>query len=502
MSDSSTGNYGDELVTNGEFTISSLGWNLSGGAQYSDGLILFPSDGSSFKTISQPIEIVPNRQYVVKYSLVILSGSVTSSVILGDSGESHGSSSGVLPSILTPSTDGFLRISVETANGGSATVDSVSVRELVLSSDLSSMSESSISGISSSSSSDSSTELKSSSVSTNSSSITTFSSDSSVSSGSSTSFSESSSSSSGQKCYFDFPFKIEAYEESPVWCFERAGEYIYAGTGRNGEILKSNNLNTWSSWQTVPDSHARCMKLYSNGLFIGTEPNGYVYVYNFSTDSFYRYVETSDHSVTTMAVFRGELYVGTSPGGNLFVFNGVFWKKQKEFYGGGITSLFVQNDKLYASIISSETIMEYDGTSWVIVPTTAPNIPDDLQLIPGEQKESNFTVASNRNLSTEPVSESDLKFINRTGLANSSSLNVVDKSEIRPILPESNINSINYFDEGLLFGGSKGVVIKYDGETFKTVHNNNDSPIVCISSNGFFCSENKLFVLSQTGSNL
>lgn len=502
MSDSSTGNYGENLVENGEFTSSAIGWNLSGGAIYSEGSILCPSEGSPFKTISQPLAIIPEKQYLVRYTLSVISGNITSSVLLGDSGFSHGNASGTLSAILTPTIDGFVRISIETTAGGEATVDDVVVREYILDSE-----SSSLSGKSSLSSSDSSTELMSSSLSTNSSSITTFSSDSSITSLSSTSFSQSSSVSSGQFAYFDFPFKIEAFQESPVWCFERVGENVYAGTGREGVVLQSKDLNIWNVWKIVEDSHIKSLKLYANGLFIGTEPNGYIYVYNFSTQNFYRFVETFDHAVNAMAVFRGELYAGTSPGGTIYTYNGDFWYKQNQFYGGGITSLFVHDDKLYASIKSAESIMVYDGSSWKVIPISNIEVPEDLDLIGLSTTEGMVTVASNRNLSTEPVSEDNFKFINRVKISNIDAmisdkiLDLYDALVIQPLNPESNIESISSFEGNLLIGGKRGRVLKYDGEMFKTIHDNNDSGIVSISSDGFFCSENSLFVIPQSEQN-
>lgn len=500
-SSSSTGYYGENLVENGDFLYSS-GWNLSGGVQYSDGCVLFSQEGSLFKTISQPLELVPGRQYLVRYTLSVISGNINSSVLLGNASYFHGDSQGVLSTILTPTEDGFIRISVERDASGEASITSVIVREVILNSE-----SSLVLALSSSASISSSTKMLDSSGSSTSSSVTTYSSDSSLSSKSSSSFSQSSSSSSGQNCYFDFPFKIDVFQESPVWCFERVGNSVYAGTGREGIILRSTDLNTWTQWKTVEDSHVRSLRLYANGLFIGTEPKGYIYTYNFTTNSFYRHVETYDHAITAMAVFRGVLYAGTSPGGILYTFNGDYWKKQTQFYGGGITSLFVQNDKLYASVKSAETIMVFDN-SWKIVPTSKMNIPEGLGLIDeGSNAEGRLTIASNRNLSTEPVCENELKFIDRTKISivnkmiSEKILDYNDALNMNPPNPETEITSINSFEGNLLIGGKNGRILKYDGQIFKVVHDNCDSSIVGISGNGFFCSENSLFILQENGQN-
>lgn len=501
MSDSSTGNYGENLVENGEFLYPS-GWSLSGGAQYADGMVSFPPEGSIFKTISQPLDLIPGRQYLVRYTLSIISGNINSNVILGSNNYFHGNSQGVLSAILTADEDGFIRISVEMNNLGEATITSVIVREILENSE-----SSLFLALSSSISNSSSTKLLDSSISSTSSSITTHSSESSFSTNSSSSFSQSSSSSSGQNCYFDFPFKIEVFQESPVWCFERVGETVYAGTGRDGVVLQSTDLNIWTPWKTVEDSHVRSLKFYANGLFIGTEPKGYIYTYNFSTNSFYRHVETYDYAITAMAIFRGVLYVGTSPGGILYTFNGDYWDKQTQFYGGGITSLFVQDDKLYVSVKSAETIIVFDD-SWKIAPTNQIIIPEGLGLIDEKAKaEGALTISSNRNLSTEPVSESDLKFIDRTKISivnkmiSDKILDYYDSLSISPPNPETEITSINSFEGNLLIGGKSGRVLKYDGEAFKAVHNDSNSGIVKISNDGFFCSENSLFVLQENEQN-
>lgn len=530
MSSSSTENYRGNIVTNGGFDSSAYGWSLTGGAKYDSGTILVPSTGSAFKTIYQLLPIIPNRPYLVEYTLTVLSGAVTSSVLLGDVGVTHNTSSGLLSALLTPMSDGVIRISVETASSGSARLDDVSVKEFVQSSSFStdmSVSSTSSSKMSSILSSQSSVVTKSSSSSSSFSSRSSSTSISSESSSSETSFSDSSkttsgteqtelssqsstmlnsSDSSGQRGYFDFPFKIEAIAESPVWCFERVGDAVYAGTGPNGVILKSTDLNVWKQWKTVQDNHIRCLKEYANGLWVGTEPNGYVYVYNFSTDSFYPYIKTPDHSVSSMAVYDGKLFIGTSPGGIIFSFDGTSWIKHKELYGGGVSSMFVLGEKLYISINSSETIVEYDGTSWEAIKASDQEVLDDLILkgdVSVEDGDARATIASLRNVSNEPISRSNVKFIDRTKLADINDavaagiIPDVESAEVSPTRPECGIKSINALGDNLIMGGRRGTLIQYDGEKFNTKHNNNESEIVSVSSGGFFCSENKLLYIEQ-----
>lgn len=522
-SSSSTENYGENLVINGEFDFSSSGWTLSGGASYDNGSILVQPEGSPFKTISQPVVINIGKSYLVEYTLSVISGSVTSSVLLGDTGKTHGASSGRLSAILSPTLDGYIRISIETTSGGSARIDNVSVKEIIENSSSSfSSSDSSFSSISSNSSissmisSESTAVVNSSKSSSSSSSRSSYT--SSLSSGStntnttsSNSFSESTSfgfsSESSEHCgYLSFPFRISAIYENPIWCFERANGSIYAGTGPNGKILISTDATNWNHWKTVEDLHVKSMKFYANGLWIGTEPNGLVYVYNFTTDSFYPYIDTDDYCVSSMAVYEGKLYIGTSPGGIIYSFDGTKWIKHKEFYGGGITSMFSTAQFLYVSIKSAESIMIYNGTSWEIAKSAgkeaSPGLPlnlagktDNVVAMP--------TIASSRNLSTEPVSRSNWSFIDRTKMSDIQKIvssGIIPNSEadeVRPLLPECNIMSINEFSGKIIVGGKKGVIYQYDENGFTSIYDNKNSPVVSISKDGFFCTENSLYCLKD-----
>lgn len=334
----------------------------------------------------------------------------------------------------------------------------------------------------------------------------------------SSSSSSSSSPGSEPKWHLEFPFRVFADRETPVWCFERVGEYIYAGTGPDGIVLRSKDLTHWDEWKTVEDSHIKCMAFYANGLWMGTEPNGNLYVYNFTTNTLYPYLKTPDHAVSSMAVFQNKLYIGTSPGGNIYTFDGSSYTHLREVYGRGITSMFSTPQKLYISVKSAESLIEYDGNSWKFSTIANPDfnsqgIPTDLILnieTNGESIEkgsANPTIASSRhNVSTEPFSRDYLKFINRTKIsdirlaAEQGLISDYEIDEIIPPRPECNLNSINKFDEKIITGGSRGILFSYEtGQENKltTIHNNADTPIVSISSDGFFCTENKLYFLSK-----
>lgn len=496
--------YGENLVSNGGFYGSASGWELSGGAVWdASGKISCPTSGDSYKTISQPLNIVPGLTYIVEYYLDVISPAVTSSVSLGDVGCSNGDSSGEIRCFLTPLADGFITISIETGQNGEATVDEISVREV-----LSSESESFISSETSSSvaSESSSVESQTTSLLPSNSSLSSQTYDDASSESSSLMFSSLSSQHGGA---LSFPFNVTIEKENPVWCFKRAEDYIYAGTGPDGKILRTSNLSTWEEWNSVNDSHVRCLEFYANGLWIGTEPNGYVWVYNFTTDSFYPYVKTADHCVSSMAVYNDRLYVGTSPWGYLYSFDGKTWREEKEFYGGGITSLFSQGDSLYVSLRASETLMVYNGGKWSGISIKSVEIPEDLTLkgsVAIEAGDAMQTIASMRKLATEPMSRQKEAFFDRIKISSVSSavydgvISENDAREVIPLNPECNLTSINEYDGQLVFGGKKGVVYGYSDETVKPKYDNNNLPIVNITSNGFFCTEKDLYHINPEGS--
>ena len=264
----------------------------------------------------------------------------------------------------------------------------------------SSMSSSSISSLSSSSLSSYSTR---SSKSTSSSEIldtsSSFSSESSLSS-----------SSSLRKGYFLVPFSFESLNGKQIWCFARNENYVYAGTGPYGKIIRSQDCYNWDDFETVNDSHIRSMFVWSNGLFVGTEPHGKIYVYNFSSEMFYNFVQTEDSCVTCFAEYNGKLYAGTSPLGVIYQFDGSVWSRVYQANGNGINSMVTYGNLLYIFSKNTEFAVTYDSSNFKIMPIrTIKDMGEELDLSSSSSSSlsySSLSSSSSQELVKEAVVES------------------------------------------------------------------------------------------------
>lgn len=121
------------------------------------------------------------------------------------------------------------------------------------------------------------------------------------------------------------------------------------------------------------DATARSMCAWRQGLFVGTEPNGYIYVHNFTTGMGYRFVETQDQAVTAMCVYDDKLYAGTAPDGIVYSFDGVTWREEYRPYGGGVTAMAAWSDKLVVFMANAETGVTFDGKDWKLLPLDTDN---------------------------------------------------------------------------------------------------------------------------------
>jgi hypothetical protein len=275
---------------------------------------------------------------------------------------------------------------------------------------------------------------------------------------------------------------FEGVMSSPVWCFASRKGVTYAGTGPYGEVLKSGDDRTWEHFKTVDDCHIRSMIVWANGLFMGTESLGRIYVVNFTTGNFYLFVETEDLAVTSFADYGGKLYAATSPRGIVYSFDGNKWDKTYNAYGGGISALQVYDGKLYAFLSRAETAVAFDGQTWTPIRIVDPLVqkPEKGELLQEQ------TVASYRNTTTPPFSFKDSSPIEVVRLEDvdeaiqDGTLVPEDRIAVMPTRPEYYLTSAAVdAASGMLAGGSRGEVYVYVGgskNTFRQVYASCDGP--------------------------
>lgn len=191
------------------------------------------------------------------------------------------------------------------------------------SSSLSSSSFSSKSSLSSSSSSESSSSISSSSYSSTSSSLgsssssesssTSLSSESSLSSlgTSSSELRTTSSSSSSAHLYYKYkrtiPFSFDCITESKVLAISRYSVDAYAATEPNGMVLKSSDRRFWKEFIKTDDVRVTALFFDNQRMFIGTEPNGYIYIYDMVNNQ-YIYSGSFGGKIISFLNYSGDIY--------------------------------------------------------------------------------------------------------------------------------------------------------------------------------------------------
>jgi hypothetical protein len=283
---------------------------------------------------------------------------------------------------------------------------------------------------------------------------------------------------------------------APVSAFVRHGPHVYAGTGAEGIVRRSRDLRTWETFVQVDDVHVRALRIWANGLFMGTEPKGRIYVHNFSTGLFYHFVQTEDQAVSSFAEYDGRLYAGTRPRGVLYSFDGAVWREERKFYGQGIHTLLAHEGRLYVFLDSAETALCFDGSRWQILPLQRAAVPADRRqtgpspaLSAGPQA---HTLASHRELPMEPSTEAAARLIDRSTLGSASlavqegSLSAADRLQLQPPRPEQAI--VAAASDGarmVLLGARSGKIFAYENSALRSLYQSAETaggPLVKLSA--------------------
>ena len=221
-------------------------------------------------------------------------------------------------------------------------------------------------------------------------------------------------------------------ETSPVWCFTKFNDTVYAGTGPYGKVIKSTNLRLWSDFEAVDDCHIRALTVWANALFIGTQPKGKIYVHNFTSEESYLFVETEDNAVIAFAEFQGKLYAGTSPIGIVYSFDGTSWKDEHKPYGLGVTAMVATDLQLLVFSKGAEGPVAFNGAVWETSPSSR---------IQGQGQ----TVASFRAIKNDIYQESGLDRVDPNSVISGN-----DARLASPISPQFNLSTATIYSANII----------------------------------------------------
>lgn len=133
----------------------------------------------------------------------------------------------------------------------------------------------------------------------------------------------------------------------PVWKLAYAGENIFAGTGDEGYILRSNNGYHWENFYKTDDYHVKALYVFNNILYSGTSPKGLVYTTDLTTKVTSLSQEVGGE-VVSFVDYNEEMYMATNNPVNVYKFNITTnkWDSFYKPYTSRIYKLYIDNNEL------------------------------------------------------------------------------------------------------------------------------------------------------------
>lgn len=201
---------------------------------------------------------------------------------------------------------------------------------------------------------------------------------------------------------------------------------------------------------------------------MGTQPNGRIYVHNFTTGSSYLYVETEDSEVTAFAEFKAKLYAGTAPEGIVYSFDGTTWKEEHRPYGHGVTVMVSDGNLLFVFSRDAEGPVVFDGTSWKVIPSA--RRLGQSQTVASLRVAENGIYGDTVSIHTPREGSDPISFFENT----SNPYKEIDPNAVTsgdearmasPVSPQFNLSAAAATAQGVLAGGtSDGVIIRLSDE--------------------------------------
>jgi len=182
--------------------------------------------------------------------------------------------------------------------------------------------------------------------------------------------SESSASESSSSFHFSFskllPFTFEEDSIKPVLCLAYDGTYIYAGTGDNGKILRSIDGMIWDLYFKTNDMYVKSLYVDDNKLYIGTYPNGLIYISDLSTNEI-SLSQNIGSEVSSFINYQGDIYAFTSNKSGVYKYNTnlLRWELIYSPYANIIYKTIVINDEIFI-LINSNNIIKYNGKDFYL----------------------------------------------------------------------------------------------------------------------------------------
>ena len=267
-----------------------------------------------------------------------------------------------------------------------------------------------------------------------------------MSSSSSSSIDSSSSSSSSYLDYKDdrtIPFVFERELINSIWTMLANAEYIYAGSGPDGAVLRTIDRVFWSKIFIAADTNVLSLYVLNNKLYIGTAPQGRIYIMDLSTEVT-ALSQVLGAPIISFLFFKDEFYTATSSPPMIYKFSSEDnrWDTFYQPYTQ-VNSMLIFEDKMVV-FLEGEDIINFDGKHWRL------------------ESLGNDNVKSYRQVNTEPFSHVSYAFINRTTVREASNTASEDIYDIFPMNYANGIKGVAIDGDSLVLGASNaGRVYSY-----------------------------------------
>jgi len=233
------------------------------------------------------------------------------------------------------------------------------------------------------------------------------------------------------------PFTFEIEMETPVWCFSLYQDYVYAGTGSDGILLKSKDRQFWSQVYIVDDLHVKSLLVQNNTLFIGTAPKGIIYTMDLETEVVTLSQELGG-TVIGFCYFKGNMYAITSSPSQVYKYDSetLMWDTFYKPYTDVVNQVFIYENRMYL-FMESEDIVYFDGIGWVMDTMIKDNI------------------SSFRGISIEPYSHVTNKLIDRSTVLSTDGMDPEEVYDVFPLNYSTGVRSAVVDGSTLLLGTTK-----------------------------------------------
>jgi len=224
------------------------------------------------------------------------------------------------------------------------------------------------------------------------------------------------------------------------------GEYVFAGTGPEGILLRSKDRFFWEEIYSVDDINIKSLYVQNDTLFMGTSPDGIIYVMDLTTGDITS-SQVLGNEIYGFIYYKNKMYAAGGIPTQIWAYNAVKnrWDTVYSPHSTAITKMLIYQDKLYITS-NSENIISFDGSFWKLESIGVDN------------------VSSVRSVSKEPFSHLTDTFINRANSQRSNLADIYDDEDIYDIYP------VNY-SKGLKAADVDGGSLVVGSQTYSKIYN-------------------------------